>query len=89
MNSTNHHKPVGLEWLRLVTPFLLFIITFMVNNIWNELQKVSKEQARRTVIVQDAYKHMNDPNKHVNNTELEKKLDRIDYRLQRIEEKIK
>ena len=89
MDDNNHYKPQGFEWLRLITPILLFVITFMVNNIWAELQKVSKEQARRTVIVQDAYKHMNDQSKHVNQHELEKKLDGIDYRLKLIEQKIR
>ena len=40
-----------LEFFRLITPVMVFVTAFMVNNIWNELREVSKEQAKRTVLV--------------------------------------
>lgn len=85
----NYHKPHGFEWLRLITPILLFVIAFMINNIWTEIQKVAREQARRTVIVQEAYLHMKDKTQHVNHSDLDRRLDRIDQRLSNIEKKIR
>lgn len=49
-NSTSKFEHF-LEFFRLITPVMVFVTAFMVNNIWNELREVSKEQAKRTVLV--------------------------------------
>lgn len=62
--TQNHKTPVWLELFRLITPLLVMISMFMLNNIWNELQAVSKEQAKRTLVIEQAWKHVNDDDKH-------------------------
>lgn len=64
MNTAIHKNSTWLEVFRLITPILVTVSIVILSQIWNELQDVSKEQARRTVIVEQAWHHVNDDDKH-------------------------